>query len=194
MKKDHALYSQPMEYDVMEREDWDIPMPNVDIIAVETVDRFLNDLGDPDRVRDLDEDERDAYLAELLEANDHIFDPVANVIYPLPGLEMEPAVAQAYLAGANVVIMTVDDEPFLALSACGMNCSWYLVEAYITLGYLPPICLSELPNLGLSPDHKELMIIAEMKTSLEIVRDHMSINLLKLDELASSLRRAGGKA
>ncbi len=35
MKKDHVLYSQPMEYDVMEREDWDIPMPNVDIIAVE---------------------------------------------------------------------------------------------------------------------------------------------------------------
>ena len=194
MKKDHALYSQPMEYDVMEREDWDIPMPNVDIIAVETVDRFLNDLGDPDRVRDLDEDERDEYLAELLEANDYIFDPVANVIYPLPGLDMEPAVAQAYLAGANVVIMTVADEPFLALSACGMNTSWDLVEAYITLGYLPPIHFSDLPNMGLSPDRRELAIIAEMKTSFEIVRDHMNINLLKLDELASSLRRAGGKA
>ncbi len=194
MKRCDALYSQPIQYDFSEHGNWDIPMPNVDIIAEETVDRFLRDLGDPDRVRDMDEDERDEYLAELLDINEHIFDPVPNRIYPIPELDMEPAMAQAYLAGTNVVVVVVDDEPFLALSAYGMDCTWDLVEAYITLGYLPPICFSDLPNMGLSPDHRELMIIAEMKTSLEIVRDHMNINLLKIDELASSLRRAGEKA
>ncbi len=194
MKKNHALYSQPIEYDFMEREDWDIPMPNVDIISEETVDRLLRALGDPDRFRDMDEDARDEYLTELLEANDHIFDPIYNRIYPLPGLDMDPTIAQAYLAGSDVVVMTVDDETFLALSACGVDCSWDLVEAYIKLGYLPPICLSGLPNMGLSPSRKEFAIIAEMKTSLEIVRDHMTIGLAKLDDLSAALRKAGRKA
>ncbi len=194
MKRCDALYSQPIEYDFSQQDDWDIVMPDVVLMTTETVDQFLNDLGDLDTFRDMDEDEREEYLADLLTENDHIFEPLSNGIYPLPRLDMEPAMAQAYLAGGNVVIVQVDDMPCLALSAGGMDYSWGLVEAYITLGYHPPICLSDLPNMGLSHDLREYAIIAEMKASLGIVRGHMDSQLARLDTLSATLRATASQS
>ena len=193
MKRCDALYSQPIGYDFFEQDDWSTVFPDVALMTEETIDNFLHELGDPDTFRDMDADEREEYLVELLTENSHVLEPISNGIYPLPGFGMEAAMAQAYLVGSNVVVVVVDETPFLALSAGGMDCSWDLVEAYITLGYHPSIHFRDLPNMGLGPDQRELGIIEAMKKSISLVRSHLTFSFARLNAMETRFTAQGAK-
>lgn len=67
------------------------------------------------------------------------FQPVMSYYYPLPGLLMSAEAAQTAILGTSCVIALVDDEPVLALAGGGMDLSPDICQAYILLGYFPPM-------------------------------------------------------
>ena len=135
----------------------------------------------------MDSDDQEIYLEELIQENVDFFEPLCNFLYPLPNLLVDPATAQSRLFGLNVVVVLVDEEPYLALSACGMDLSWDICRAYMVLGYYPPIHFCDLPDMGLSHDRKELEIISAMVTSLDFSRSHLSHSISRLRELETRM-------
>jgi hypothetical protein len=85
--------------------------------------------------------------AEDTMREDDGYAPVLNYLYPISDLK-DPAAAQTTLdrACVPVVVVLVDDEPFLALSGGGMDLSWEICQAYIELGHMPPLHFCDLPK------------------------------------------------
>ena len=83
--------------------------------------------------------------------------PMMNFFYPLPSGAHDPA-ALAYLP---VCLVTLNDEPGLALTGGGMDLSWEICEAYMRLGYLPPVHFADLPHMaGKRLDARQFWIFA----------------------------------
>lgn len=90
-------------------------------------------------------------------------DPIMNYYYPLPAFNSEPEQAQEKLAGLclTLVHMTnceheADGEGYaLALTGGGMDLSWDICEAYLRLGYAPPLHFAHLPNFAGQNNGKE---------------------------------------
>jgi hypothetical protein len=195
MKSWDALYSQPIEFDFQTNNNWETVTPDPDDMEPEDIHAFVNTFGDIEAYSFMDADDQETYLEALIGENFDYFEPMINILYPLPGLNMEPTTAQVRLIGLNVVIVLVDEKPYLALSACGVNLSWDICYAYITLGYHPPILFSDLPDMGLSHDRKEIAIIAAMITSVERARCHQSQAISCLRDLEAQMiaRETRGK-
>jgi len=187
MKSWNALYSQPIEFDFQTNHNWETITPDPDGMEPQDIHVFVGTFGDIDAYNRMDTLDQERYLEESIEENFDYFVPMINFLYPLPGLNMDPSTAQVRLIGFNVVVVLVDEKPFLAPSACGVNLSWDVCNAYITLGYHPPISFSDLPDMGLSPDRKEIAIIAAMITSVERARSHQSQAISCLRDLEAQL-------
>jgi len=194
MKSWNALYSQPIEFDFQTNNNWETVTPDPDDMEPDEIHNFVNTFGDIEAYIGIDSDDQETYLEILIEENFDYFVPMINILYPLPGLNMDPSAAQVRLIGFNVVVVLVDEKPFLAPSACGVNLSWDVCNAYITLGYHPPISFADLPDMGLSPDRKKIAIIAAMITSVDRARSHQSQAISCLRDLEAQLiaRETGG--
>lgn len=89
--------------------------------------------------------------------------PMMNYYYPLPYYEGDPGADQArlYKSSANVVLVKIigvdDDEDVyaLALSGGGMDLSWDICQAFILLGYAPPLQFCDLPDFAGQDNSKE---------------------------------------
>jgi hypothetical protein len=80
-------------------------------------------------------------------------DPMMNYVWPLPAFGGEDGgaeIAQGTLMEARINICLVqvadigperDDEYGLALTGGGMNLAWDIAQAYVLLGYVPPVAL-----------------------------------------------------
>lgn len=103
-----------------------------------------------------EEDEENALRDQCwdcMETDD--FAPMMNYYYPAP--DQDAAVMQATLHGVvPLVVVLLRGEPVLALSGGGMDLSWEICEAYMHLGYLPPVHFARnLPRMaGRGPDAK----------------------------------------
>lgn len=111
----------------------------------------------------IDDDPDDSYIDERREG------PMMNYAYPLPAYRGNPVYDARSLVHLPLCIVQEGDETFLALTGGGMDLSWEICEAYMRLGYLPPLHFADLPRMagrGESPDDRT--IIAACKRSAEV--------------------------
>jgi len=100
---------------------------------------------------------------EELENGD--YSPMMNYIYPLGAAFAVPSDARERLA--NMTIVRIGDEYFLALTGGGMDMTWEICESYINLGYYPPVQYCRLPRIsGRGESAKDRQIIECCNESL----------------------------
>ena len=128
---------------------------------------------------DLDDMFSSAYLAELqdylrcyLDENyPENFCPMMNYYYPLPYYSGDASEDQSNLSGCVLAYLVQEEKYVMALSACGMDLTWEICNAYITLGYLPPYwACKSLPRMGYVEDWQLKVLVAARRT-VEIIRN-----------------------
>lgn len=107
--------------------------------------------------------------------------PMMNHAYPL-----DDRYDRAMLGNLGpLTVVTIHDEPYLALTGGGTDLSWEICAAYIALGYYPPAHFCDLPAMaGRGSGEADRHIIAACRKSLEILRRWMQYRLENLDRLA----------
>lgn len=124
--------------------------------------------------------------------------PMMNYMYPIDtrrvGGEDEAALAIAELPLCVVCFIDgpYDGETFLALTGGGMDLSWEICEAYMRLGYLPPLHFSRLPQFaGKSLNDTTRWIIGGMRESARISQgwlDQINSHLDVLEERMAEVK------
>lgn len=140
-------------------------------------DRAFDD--DPD---DVDDEDRRALASDLWnEGRDGgaVEGPMMSYDYPLPGARYTWAHAEriADLPLCIVYDNDADEDAYsLALTGGGMDLSWEICEAFMRLGFLPPVHFADgLPGMaGKGRSETDRWIIAGCRRSLEIARDRAS--------------------
>lgn len=119
----------------------------------------VDDEGEPVGVQ-LTEDEFEA----LMQADTYAEGPMMNYWYPI-GLREEEIEAACAIKDLPLCFVKVDDVDGIALTGGGMDLSWQICEAYVRLGYLPPVHFT-LPRMAdrWTPDHE--MVYRAMMRSL----------------------------
>lgn len=118
--------------------------------------------------------------------------PMMNFLYALPVLPDDEAIVAA-LADLPLCVITLPnaiegEDTFLALTGGGMDMSWYIVEAYVRLGYLPPVYFSLPSFAGTSLTPQREMIIEACKESQRVAARSAKHALARLHELEQDLR------
>ena len=90
--------------------------------------------------------------------------PMMNFFYPISGMHgINPETAAEALVNLPLCVVYMNDteEHGLALTGGGMDLSWQICEAYMLLGYLPPVHFSDLPEMcGRGKSKRDKWIIA----------------------------------
>jgi hypothetical protein len=105
--------------------------------------------------------------------------PIYNVAYPLddrwdrnlpdaPPEKIDKDDPTRWLSDFLVctTVVEINGSPHLALTGCGMDMSWYLVETYAALGYLPPAYMRH-PQMAMTFGEKEKRLCRVMQASYE---------------------------
>lgn len=117
--------------------------------------------------------------------------PMMNYFYPLPtyrGAASEDAKKLAHLPLCIVEFLgddVEDDERYgLALTGGGMDLSWEICEAFMRLGYLPPVHFAgQLPEMaGRGTSKRDRWIIAGCQRSLRSTKEFVGRALRRLRE------------
>lgn len=134
---------------------------------------------------DIDQDsECDGYIP----SNDG---PMMSYYYPLDVRDsFDPREAAKLLVHLPLVIvefqegeMSPTGDYALALSGGGMDLSWEICEAFMRLGYLPPVHFSDLPQMaGRGASAKDRWIIAACRRSLQGEKQSVGRTLRRLRE------------
>ena len=101
--------------------------------------------------------------------------PMMNYFYPLPHDpdDLDAAARAIVDLPLCLVEMLPGDGPLagdwgLALTGGGMDLSWEICEAYMRLGYLPPLHFADLPGIaGRGASKRDRWIIAGVKQSAQ---------------------------
>lgn len=121
--------------------------------------------------------------------------PMMNFIYGLPEMPPDDEIVKA-LANLPLCIVSFPharegEDTFLALTGGGMNMSWYIIEAYVRLGYLPPAYFSPPNFVGtrLTHDHR-LLLEACRETQRRVIADatHATAYLDDLERTMAACR------
>lgn len=119
--------------------------------------------------------------------------PMMNYYYPLPDFEMKWANPNdAAKAIADLPLCLVEftgNEDYshegwaLALTGGGIDMSWRICEAYIRLGFYPPVHFCELPKLaGKGKSEEDQVIVAACIKSCEGMEIRMRRVIHKLND------------
>ena len=116
--------------------------------------------------------------------------PMTNYRYPLETFRADPRAAAAALLHTSLVLVhdLSTDLWYLALAGVGMDFSWEICEAYVRLGYLPPLHFCDLPRMA--GDHgrpNELKVIEACQRSAEVAAQWAQGTAARLDLLRASL-------
>lgn len=109
--------------------------------------------------------------------------------YPLPrtdytGSELRDMAITIEDLPLCIVYVEPENAYGLALVGGGVNLSWEIAEAYIRLGYLPPLEFCDLPALAtLRRDERTMTVIAACRRSIDIMRQRLDHRTEALDEL-----------
>ena len=135
---------EPFYYDFFDSEQWELARGYEDICQCIKCGRtFLPEYADygstvvcPECKEEMLWEDAHDYFAESIQ-------PMMNIVYPLPGIL--PSV-QDLLVISNLPVVVVSFShiggAFLALTGGGMDLSPQIAEAYIRLGFLPPVHLA----------------------------------------------------
>lgn len=116
--------------------------------------------------------------------------PMMNYYYPLPRFTDDPGDAALLIADLPLCIVRFEDGSGygLALTGGGMDLSWEICEAYIRLGYLPPIHFAGLPRMAEQTKKAQLLTVSAMRKSLEITKQRAAYALNDLDGIEDWLK------
>jgi hypothetical protein len=125
--------------------------------------------------------------------DDEIY-PIMNYRYPLPNFPSDArSLQRAQLTLWDTPLVVVRDlgteEAFLALTSGGMDLSWEICQAYVYLGYLPPIHFcADLPNFGPEAD-KEVWRMEILEAALRAHEISYNISDRRLDRILKRIDR-----
>lgn len=111
--------------------------------------------------------------------------PMMSYFYPVPESswddydESEMALAIRYLP---LCVVRVGGELGLALTGGGMDLSWDICEAYMLLGWLPPVHFCDLPDYG-HIDEERRWVVEGCKRSCDVLVRWTENTREKLDSL-----------
>ena len=126
---------------------------------------------------------------EILERYDDVECLPVSYWYPLPrtdytGSELRDMAIAIEDLPLCIVYVASENAYGLALVRGGVNLSWEIAEAYIRLGYLPPLAFCDLPALAtLRRDERTMTVIAACRRSIDIMRQRLDHRTEALDEL-----------
>ena len=188
-----AIDVKPMDYDWQAGygEAWEVIYPDVDDWTRAQCVEWLDDKGQD---TDGDDDALRESVRIAMQDEDYAFMPMMNYAYPLPGFRGDPAKAQSLLDqyAGSVCIVAIGDDSFLALTGGGMDLSWEICEAYMLLGYLPPVHFCGLPDYaGCRLTSKARWVIAGCKRSCHVMKNWCDS---RLRELAAVRKSAAANA
>jgi len=152
-------------YDFYERDDWEIPFERTD-----------EEIGNEEYI------------------------PMMNYLYPLPeefeqdtkDKDLKKLVNQ--MSCLTIAYLPEEDSYFLALTGGGMDLSWEICEAYMVLGYLPPVYFCGLPAMADKKwDARTRRIISACQRSLRGQRDQNERGLKRLTNLIKGLKEENVK-
>jgi hypothetical protein len=116
--------------------------------------------------------------------------PMMNYYYELPVFNQIESEAAAKLDGLPLCLVEVDDRYALALTGGGMDLSWEICEAFMRLGYLPPVSFCDLPAMcgrgtlssggeygGKELSERDAWIIEGCKRALALQKEHSTRRL-----------------
>lgn len=94
-----------------------------------------------------------------------------NYFYALPHFRMDEQEAAKKISRLPLVIVYFPHEPEgedygLMLTGCGMDLSWEIADAFIQLGYLPPLFLADLPRMADPLDSQKRRVLTAMATAI----------------------------
>ncbi len=148
-----ALESKSVNYDFSQgyMEAWELAVTQLDLDD-EAQARVLVDDGYGEPTEESAAQELDGWL------------PMMNYYYPLPD-NVDTSKAREALQGLPLTLVyfneTENDESFyaLALTGGGMDLSWEICEAFIRLGYYPPLQYCGLPRMAMTmhPDRRAVL-------------------------------------
>ena len=114
-----------------------------------------------------------------------------NYYYPLPR-ELDPS-EERQIALAHLPLCLVQFEDSgkcaLALTGGGMDMSWEICEAFMVLGFLPPVHFAGLPDMaGLKLDARNRWIMAGVEKSLRVKKRWCDHDLRGIRQLRASMK------
>lgn len=189
-----AIDITPRDYDFGQgyAEHWDVVYPdlsNSDPAEMREVAEWYDvEVSEDDD--DLDPND----IIEAIQENDpDAFCPMMNYIYPLPHEPENASQAQIDLIGLPVTVVMVEGEAFLALTGGGMDLSWEICEAYIRLGYLPPLHFAgDLPLMaGMRATYNNRRTIAAARKAIEVRCNWGASELRRIDAAEENLLEDG---
>lgn len=149
---------------------WIFEVEHADFMGSSDVESHLEDQQDEDGA--LTEDTLQIVADTLTELSDngihrHAGGPMMNYWYPLYAVEDAPAMSALMLGSLPLCVVEVDGSWGLALTGGGMDLSWEIAQAFVTLGYLPPTHFSDLPAMsGIENQPHTAYIVSAMIESL----------------------------
>jgi hypothetical protein len=114
--------------------------------------------------------------------------PMMNYHYPLPSFDSDRFDArEAATKIRDLPLCVIEWEQTgdysLALSGGGMDLSWEIAEAFMRLGYLPPLAYCDLPDFaGMDMDERKRWIVSGCLRTTEVIK-------AQADRRANDLRR-----
>jgi hypothetical protein len=118
--------------------------------------------------------------------------PMMDFLYALPVAPDDDKIVEA-LADLPLCVITLPnaiegEDTFLALTGGGMDMSWSIVEAYVRLGYLPPVYFSLPSFAGATLTTNRQRIIEACEESQRVAARSAEQALARLKELERDLR------
>jgi hypothetical protein len=97
--------------------------------------------------------------------------PMMSYFYPLPERDSHDQSSAERIADLPLCIVTFEDGgTALALTGGGMDLSWEIAEAFMRLGYLPPLAYCDLPRMaGMAMDERHRWILAGCLRTCEVI-------------------------
>jgi hypothetical protein len=115
--------------------------------------------------------------------------PMMNYWYPVKIEDCAEAARKLAHLPLCVVEMR-DGETGLALTGGGMDLSWEICAAFITLGYLPPFHFCDVPAMaGKTLNDGELLVLAACKRTCEVIGGWAASRIDRLKATEKSIRK-----
>lgn len=131
--------------------------------------------------------------AQAIEKHTDVEGPGMSYWYPLPRNDYSTGELR-WMAEAIVdlplclVYLDHEGKYGLALTGGGMDLSWEIAEAYIRLGYLPPLAFIDLPSFAdLKLNERTQTVIAAFRETIKVMRKRLEWQADKLDRLEEAL-------
>lgn len=122
------------------------------------------------------------YIRNLDDVDEQTSGPQMNYWYPVEGITDPTEAIDAAIAIKDLPLCIVEVNGTYGLALCGggMDMSWDICRAYVTLGYLPPIHFADLPNLAGEGGHT--YVWQAMIRGLEIAAEQAQREIFRLRE------------